>query len=331
LAPHLADDDQAEARARCRACGGLMRFSPVEQRLTCQFCGQPAGSASPAGPVAERDWFAVAHTARGHRWLLPADQLVNCQGCGAVERLPTGQVGGLCPFCGSPQLARLTAEPMILAPDGILSFQLDAAAAEACLTAWRRRQRRREWRAAGVPRPIYLPFWRFEIAGEAEGRPTAQPSGPLALAGQPPTIILPLTFSDLLVPASRSLPAPLLSQLHFDLSAAVPYHDELLLGWPVELYQVPVTDASLAARQQALALSRVRLAAARPAGEEELQIVRLELAVDRYALLLLPLWLVTAGPRRLLINGQNGALHAESEGNPLDRLLSWLTPAEGDR
>ena len=141
----------------------------------------------------------------------------------------------------------------------------------------------------------------------------------------------PVAFDDLLVPATPSVPGALLRQLHFDTQTLLPYAAEYLLGWPAEVYRIPVAEASLAARELALAVHREEAAQVAHTDVEDFAIERVELSIASYKLVLLPLWIV--GYRYdgysypLLVNGQTGTAAGEAPRGALGTALAALAGA----
>jgi hypothetical protein len=311
--PPIVAGGVAEAGRRCPNCGGALRVDVRHAALACASCGDRTAPEA-GGAVAERDWFAVAPTARGHRWVLAEAATAACAGCGATFALPPGEVSGACPYCAAPHLVAAAA-PDLLAPDGVVPFTL--ARAEAA-------RRLRGRRAGGAaPRPLYLPFWTFDVEGEVHWR--AADDGE---RGTPPARgVEPVSFDDLLAAASPTLPEALVASLAFDTGAAVPYAPELLTGWPAELYRVPPTDASLRARAVAAARARERVGALAADGGGRVEVTAVRLAVASCKLLLLPVWLAGGGAGLAVVNGQTGAVHAEGQGGLLGRLRAWLAAA----
>ena len=320
----LARPVDANQTITCPRCGGAMRHAVGQPTLTCQFCGTRAPD-EPAPSPAEQDWFAAAHSVRGHRWVLAERLSVVCANCGATRALPPGQTGGACPYCASPRLTQLEKQHDLMAPDGVVPFAINEAAARARVQQWRERQRR----SVGVsgPAPIYLPFWTFDVDAAITWQATRQDG----------FFLLPtrgsdrLFFDDLLVPATHSLPVEALQALRFDTSAIIPYTDDLLAGWPAEIYHVPMMEASLTARSETQALSREHVSALPDADERGIVVTGTSLSVSTYKLLLAPVWVAIikadSETRPLVINGQTGQLHATDRPRPMARLLNWLTSA----
>ena len=329
--------DRESGAYHCPNCGGVLVADPARRGLVCQFCGFRGQPHDGAAAVTEQDWDAAIHTARGHRWLAPDALILSCQSCGARQTLPPGQTSTTCAFCGSAQIAKLAAPEEIIAPTGIAPFAFGSAEARQRVHDW---LATRQFRAADFderamlvpPRPVYLPFWTFDIDGELRWRGFVETSqaGRRAVQGSDQVV-----YDDLLVAGGDALPAETVAALRFDTAALVPYSPELLAGWPAELYRIPVADASLLAREQVI--ERFRAWVRGPHGEaiEDLSIASVGLAVVSYKLVLLPVWV--SGYRyagkdyRLVINGQSGMGHGEVPRGPVGRLLAWLTTDEGGR
>lgn len=329
--------DKETCAYHCPECGGVLAVDPARRGLFCQFCGFRDQPHDGAATATEQDWEAAIYTVRGHRWLAPDALVLSCESCGATQTLPPGQTSAICAFCGSSQIAEVATPEALIAPTGIVLFAFDAAEARRRAHDW---LGTRHFRAADLderarlvaPRPIYLPFWTFDIDGELrwQGFVETSQAGRRAVDGADQVV-----YDDLLVAGGDALPAATVSALRFDTSALIPYAPELLAGWPAELYRLPVAAASLLAREQVIA--RFRAWVRGPHGEaiEDLSISSVGLAVVSYKLVLLPVWVTgyryAGKDYRLVINGQSGAGHGEVPRGPVGRLLAWLTTDEGGR
>ena len=185
------------------------------------------------------------------------------------------------------------------------------------------------------PRGLYLPLWTFDLGGSIDytGERIQRQEG--GMGSQEPQVVrvsdsYPVLMGDLPIPASRKLSAPFVRLLPtFDLKPINPYDPRYLADWPAELYDVPMADASLDARQQAFA----RLKRDLPSRLYPLQLTSASSArmtIESFRLNLLPVWMteVWCGGRShlVLINGQNEAVEsdlpikAEKSGG----LMEWL-------
>jgi len=125
---------------------------------------------------------------------------------------------------------------------------------------------------------------------------------------------VPVHLDDVTVPATTSVAPRLLAGLKYKTKEALPYREEMLASWPAEVYTASIADASLQARQAAIADTDkdIGLLTGEVMGNEisSLHKDRRGLTVVSYKLLLLPAW--TAGyvyrgkEYRLVVNGQTG-------------------------
>jgi hypothetical protein len=118
-------------------------------------------------------------------------------------------------------------------------------------------------------------------------------------------------FDNILTPATHLLPPEkCIAASSFDLSRLAPFDPAYLADWQAETYQVPLSEASLAARL--LALERIRQAT--PPDllglRAETGLTSMDLWIRSYRLILLPFWVCAYTRRRqrhaLLVNGQSG-------------------------
>jgi hypothetical protein len=140
----------------------------------------------------------------------------------------------------------------LIAPHVIVPFQVERHEAEQAL---------RGWLGTGLLHPgtlaekaeivdlhgIYLPFWAFkglaEISYRTEGA-VSPVRGPIDQKQYVPV-------KDVLLPASYSLEEDLAEAIQpFHLEEAVQFQPEYLAGWPAEVYQLALADATIQARER---------------------------------------------------------------------------------
>lgn len=167
-------------------------------------------------------------------------------------------------------------------------------------------------RAAVHPR--YVPYWAFDFCG------TVKWNAVLAGNGNPEylTDALSILEEDVLVPASGTLPGELLTDCaDFDLDEVEPFSLDKTADWPAELYQVSMADASIQARQKMAEIARGDVQRLYLIGKSvnALNVATHMVQVDRYKLLLLPVWVFSFSYRgetqHILVNGQTGTVSGE--------------------
>jgi ribosomal protein S27E len=171
-------------RFKCPKCGASVVYNPALGVAQCQFCGSRINEqgqlAQPTGPastgVSDQDWVAAIYTEKGHRWVLPQQRVLKCQGCGATVTFSPSHVSAVCSYCGSPYVVQPADQGMadLRQPDGIIPFAFDAHGAIYYSQFWLQHEAAKmgipddlaALAALGTPTAIYLPFWTFDMAGE---------------------------------------------------------------------------------------------------------------------------------------------------------------------
>jgi hypothetical protein len=124
-----------------------------------------------------------------------------------------------------------------------------------------------------------------------------------------------ISFNDLAVPASQPL-SDLLEKIlgGFDLVNAPAYDNRYLAGWPAKVYELPMAEASLDARQKASRLVERRIIS-KDGVLDNLKYSTAELFVESFKLTLVPVWVsaytLQTQKFAVLINGQSGEVQAE--------------------
>ena len=338
--PFTPDSSLSAAGVRrfvCPKCGGSMSFSAGQRSLACNHCGA-ALSDSNAVPkeeaVKEEDFFAALPTAKARLWECPIDRTLKCGGCGATFILPQLQASGECPFCRSTHVLTTSIADLIQ-PSAVLPFQFEREEAAERMRAWLAHQRfcPRDLQNAAIARPhgVYLPFWTFDLGGTTDWRALVAEEHGRTTQWAPVTGLYLVYADDLLVPASRSVPQEWADILFdFDTKALAPYSADFISGYTAEIYQIPLEEASLVARQRTLRAGRSFEQENSLAGKRYRDFIMNSagMTVDSFKLALLPLWLGSYRYRdenfALAINGQSGTAAGRVPRNGLQRLLAGL-------
>src|SRR5206468_9207012 len=101
------------------------------------------------------------------------------------------------------------------------------------------------------PRPVYLPFWTFDINCDVHWSGTEIEFEYRHVTEVPIAGVVPVMYDDLLIPGTRSITVEELQGLRFDTRTMTPYSPDLLAQWPAEIYSVPMADAAVLAHELA--------------------------------------------------------------------------------
>ena len=317
--PTSSSQPVATQRFTCPNCGGRMSYSPDGRSLECESCKRDLTFSAKASPQ-EQDFIIAMATVRGHRQPTLVTTF-KCQGCGADFLLAPGVISVNCSYCDSPHVVASKDRRELMEPDAILPITIQQSQAAEALAKWIQKQHLQPDEPVQPRHGLYLPVWSFVIGGQIVwSGDKVKNKKKIHVNGEDV-----VSFNDLHVPASRLLASLLEKMLADQPQAEAPAYDpRYLSGWPVEVYQVPLADASLKARQKAAqrVVSEIR---SRDGQLDNLKYSTAGLHVESFQLILVPAWVadlrVHSRSYRVLIHGQNGKIQSEF---PERGLAGWL-------
>ena len=327
---HLSQADAQ--RFMCPKCGGRMTFAPDGQSLVCEYCARNQSLHTQA-TAKQEDFIVAMATARGHDKPL-AEQVFQCQGCGAQFILPPDQLSAVCVYCGSPHVINLEKSKELIEPDGIIPFAFDQKHAVQLLIQWVEENKIRPEKQVEQPRGLYLPLWTFDLDGAIDYTGQVVDEEDIGFGRRQPKLIqvndsYPLLIHDFPIPASRKCSAPFLRLIPtFDLKTIQSYDARYLADWPAELYEIPMADASLDARSQTVNMVKRELPS--KAGLVNLiSTSSANMTVESFRLNLLPVWMTEIWLENrshlVLISGQNGIVQSDiAIKSDKPALMEWL-------
>jgi uncharacterized Zn finger protein (UPF0148 family) len=310
----------------CPSCGAVLLALAGVPRLGCAFCGEvfapgAAGATLRATPGSRRgrrggrkqpatvgagNLVIELARLRGHRPARPVRN-VTCRGCGAAFIVPPESPSLSCPYCRTSHVVDEADTSSQMAPDILLPVQVDHAQAKASLERWA--EERNLDPAQTELEGFYLPFWAFEIAGEITAREVyTDPEQVAKVVTQADR--LPLRVS-LCVPATQRHPQLLAAVAQATpADSAVAFEPLLLSGWLAEAYQIPLSQAAILARGEAV--ERVR-SEVRGWFRGRASYDTSGIFVEDFRLLLIPLWLgrmAEAGDAPVCVHGITARVYA---------------------
>jgi DNA-directed RNA polymerase subunit RPC12/RpoP len=314
------DDEVVQAnRFTCPNCGGRMVYSPDGASLICESCNRPQ-SLNVNKTGVEKDFFVGMANGTGFRKTVSAKTFA-CQGCGANFLLPPSELSASCAYCGSTHVIALEKESELVEPDGIIPMAFDGKQATLQYNHWMDGQKINLQGNFPPPRGLYLPAWIFDIVGSVPwtGK-VIRNKRELPVSGE-----YPVSFNNICIQGSEKLtklPRTFLDD--YKLAEAADYDPRFLAGWSAEVYETPMSDAALDARQSAV--ERIHHDIRAENGNVfELNYSPSNISITAYRLMLLPVWVMNYSydgkSYRVIINGQTGTLLGET---PSRGLKKWV-------
>jgi DNA-directed RNA polymerase subunit RPC12/RpoP len=303
---------------QCPNCGGRLSYTADQGGLVCPYCGYVQSVEDhPSTGKDEQPIDFVLPTITAHRWA-ESQKHITCERCGAVSLLPPDQKSDQCPYCGSNRLIESAEAVDLVDPHSIALMKVEEQAAIRQVKSWL-------GKGLFAPddltarvgrlqlRPAYYPFWSFDGTVELpwncevnEG--TSRSPHWVRRSGSEFEF-----FDDVLVPGLRALEQKEIAQIEpYNLKELVQFKPEYLVGWQALSYDIPLSDASLTAREKVIERLKRTLYARIEPGEEK-RAIRYgagQWSGVTFRHVLLPLWVGMYRYRgvdyRLLINGQTG-------------------------
>jgi len=182
-------------------------------------------------------------------------------------------------------------------------------------------------------RPAYYPFWTFDGILEAPWSCEVNEGSSRNPYWVPRNGTEFETFDDLLVSGLKALDEQRLAQVApFQLKNVVEFNPEFLAGWQALTYDLPMSDASLKAREKVMNKLRRSLYSRVEPGREKrnLKYGAGQWSAQTFKLAMLPLWVGTYEYKGksypLLVNGQTGKVGG-TKPRDLVKILMILTGA----
>ena len=352
---HLPAQSSAEHsvsadRFTCPKCGARMVFDGDGRTLICENCARQE-ALNPAAVQVEQDFIIAMATGQSQRKPVAMNAFV-CQGCGARALLPPESISATCSYCGSVYVLAGTTE--LVEPDSIIPMAFNQHDAALHLVQWVEKHKITPQGKVQAPRGLYLPVWTFDITGNVPWRGVTYsseldtsfgPSNPLSLSlgsgkyqnrqARPVSGNRDVYFDDVIVPATSKLGDLFVKMLkEYTYTSVAAYDPRYLAGWPAEIYETDMAEASLKARGQVADQVANNIKAWLSSEYSDISDVgysTASLAVVSFKLVLVPVWVteyeLESRQFRVLINGQNGAVHGETLSHGI---LGWLDGVLGN-
>jgi DNA-directed RNA polymerase subunit RPC12/RpoP len=328
---------------RCPACGGELTFQPKDGALVCPFCKRTEAIPASKEQVVERSYEEYLKTRPEDLQKLSEKACqVTCEGCGAAVTFEPPDVAAQCPFCGAPIVNQPKSADALIAPQGLLPFALSLEQALDAVRQWIKSRwflpdaLKKAFRQESIF-GVYLPFWTFGAASisyyigmrgdyyyETETYTTTDQSGNQVTetrqiqhtAWSPAEGMVQRIFSDLLIPATTSLPAQRLEELQpWDLPALKPYEPAYLAGFKANRYQLDPGQGFEVAKEEMQGVIADDVRSDIGGNEQQIESVSTSYTAVTFKHLLLPVWLCVYRFQNrvfhLMVNGRTGEVIGE--------------------
>lgn len=242
---------------KCSKCGGEQHFHIGQQGLVCTQCNdfQPIEQPEMEIPISERENpVYVMLSSRQGQADISGSLAVNCSRCGSTTTWSARHGTVECPFCGTDVVLKASAEFPVILPQGLIPFKIDEKQARKAVQkwwdkVWFRPPLLTEKSSILRLRGVYVPFWTFDHLYrvqwfEEEGNRSAFNTTKRVRDHL-------VMYDDVLVCGSYTLSGKMARGLEpFNTKELALYKPAYLAGWPAEVSQLSMADASIHARER---------------------------------------------------------------------------------
>lgn len=339
------DEQQISGELKCVDCGALLKFSPNDHELVCNYCGahNPITSSNEKIDAEEINYlnFLQQKIKTAETKTL---NTVQCNNCGAVTTFNPTLTSDNCAFCASPLVIKNGSTSTVIQPKYVLPFSIDDKTAHKIFNDWIKSR----WFAPNDLKKyatineklkgIYMPYWTFDSQAtttyigargeyyyEGEGKERKQKTRWFAAQGT-----VNNTFDDVCVLASRSLPNDTTRELEpWDLQNLKAYNEAYISGFQTECYQVDVQNGFEEAKS--VMQENIEQTVKMHIGGDVQQIQKMHITHNdvTFKHILLPIWIsvyrYNNKPYRFIINGSTGEIQGQRPYSIFKILFAILT------
>lgn len=319
---------------KCPNCGATVVYNPATLSMTCDFCGYSRALPKPEeGKAIEELDFASAKLRQGCDWGAVKKSLV-CKNCGAESVYDSVDTAAVCPFCGSTSVMPVEGIEEVMAPGGVVPFEISNEKAAELFKSWIKghmfapTEAQKSCKADGF-NGVYLPFWTYD------SQTTSSYTAKLGFHEKrgDETITVWKTYNgvydefidDQVVYGSNKTRNPFIKQLAvFDFKKLRPYDPQLVAGFAAERYSVGLDDGWTEAKKLIAQTLKSNLTEKlkNQYKADEVGTINMSTSHDKvtFKYILGPMWIASYKYKdkvyNFVVNGQTGKIAGDSPVSP---------------
>lgn len=320
----------------CPQCGAPTAFKPGTHDLWCDHCDTRVAIERSTAAIVTYDLFGkTAIAAVGAAEITAGGREAVCKNCGARSMMT--KQAQRCVFCDSPMVAEVEDGARTIPPGGVLPFVLERGVAGDKFATWLKSR----WFAPGdlVARArrdgldgVYLPYWAYDAQthttyngergehyyetetytenGETKTRDVQK------TRWWPASGAVDVSFDDLLVCGSPSLPEPMVRKLEpWDVAQLQPFDGRYLAGFVAERYRIDQSEAFKTAVERMNPVIRRAINDDIGGDEQRISSMNVDYESVGFRHVMMPLWLTAFHYRdrvfHVMVNARTGEVQGE--------------------
>ena len=321
---------------KCPNCGATVVYDPDTLAMTCPFCGYSRQLPKPEdnGQDVEELDFSSAKNRESLDWGKEKKSLV-CKNCGAETIMDTADTAQCCPYCGSTQVMPVDNDDDVVAPGGVVPFEITKEKAAQLFQGWMKgklfapNEAKKSCEAKNFS-GVYLPYWTYDSQTTSPyeiklGFNSKDSQGNTTTTYRTYRGIYERFIDDETVYASKKTNNPYIKQASkFDFTKLRKYSPEFIAGFLAERYTVGLDEGWDIAKGQIKSKidSEIRSMEKKKRKADSVSKLTFNTAYSKvtYKYVLAPIWIANFKFKdkvyNIVVNGQTGQIRGEAPVSP---------------
>ncbi len=327
---------------KCPNCAATIEYDPDTRKMTCPYCGFMREIPRPedAKDIEELD-FESAKLRKSLDWGTSTKQLI-CKNCAAEAMYDEAETAGCCPFCGSTQVMPVDNDENVMAPQGVVPFEISREKAGQMFHSWLKGKFFAPKVAKESCKPenfqgLYLPYWTYDTnttsSYDAKLGFDKRQGDKTVTTWRHYRGIYQEFIDDQIVYASKKTKNQYINNVSvFDFAKLKPYDPQFIAGFVAERYTLGLDDGWETAKKIIKDRLRSNLSSKlrRQYKADHVSDLNMSTSFDdvTFKYLLAPIWIANYkfGDKEysFAVNGQTGKVSGSSPVSPLKVFLTIL-------
>lgn len=329
---------------KCPNCGATVVYDPETLSMSCPFCGYSRQLPKPEdnGQDVEELDFSSAKNRESLDWGKAKKSLV-CKNCGAETIMDSADTAQCCPYCGSTQVMPVDDDDSVVAPGGVVPFEITKEKAAQLFKSWMKgkffapNEAKKSCEAKNFS-GVYLPYWTYDSQTTSPyeiklGFNHKDAKGNTYTTYRTYYGIYERFIDDEVVYASKKTNNPYIkSASKFDFSKLRKYSPEFIAGFLAERYTVGLDEGWNIAKGQIKDTLENEISSMEKKRRKADSVSKLTFntsyAKVTYKYILAPIWIANFKFKdklyNIVVNGQNGQIRGEAPVSPIKVILTIL-------
>lgn len=329
---------------KCPNCGATVVYDPETLAMSCPFCGYSRQLPRPEdnGQDVEELDFSTAKNRESLDWGKSKKSLV-CKNCGAETIMDSADTAQCCPYCGSTQVMPVDNDEDVIAPGGVVPFEITKEKATQLFKSWMKgklfapNDAKKSCEAKNFS-GIYLPYWTYDSQTTSPyevklGFNSTDSDGHTTTSYKTYRGIYERFIDDETVYASKKTTNRFIKVAStFDFSKLRKYSPEFIAGFLAERYTIGLDEGWDIAKEQIKIKLKNEIGSMEKKRHhaDSVSKVTFNTAYSKvtYKYVLAPIWIANFKFKEkvynIVVNGQNGQIRGEAPVSPIKVIIAII-------